>query len=279
MPYASPALYGRKVEVQVGLPGQQGRAWGDGIRITFEVKAGVGRKPNEAKIEVYGLTRDSAAFCAQTGAMVNLLAGYVEPGLIFQGDIDRSRTVSTRPERVTTIEARDGGRTFSTARISKSYAQATSVLRALDDLAGAMDLTLGAVDAGVQSQQFADGITLHGYCRDSLDTIAQLTATQWSIQDGVLQILQPTGHTGEQAPDIGPDSGLVGSPVPMYDDARRVKGIELTCLLTPTLKPGRRFMLRSREFTGIYRCEQVTHVGDSFGGDFFTKIQAKEVAA
>jgi hypothetical protein len=49
-------------------------------------------------------------------------------------------------------------------------------------------------------------------------------------------------------------------------------------LLQPTIRPGRRFRLESRDYRGIYRAISVEHSGDSgWETDFYTRISARAV--
>jgi hypothetical protein len=269
------ALFGRRVQVEIGKPGQSGRSWTD-LRIAFDIKKGTGRSPNEARIEIYNLNRDSENACQEDGAMVRLLAGYGTPSLIFQGDIDQVLLERRPPDRVTVIQARDAGQAFSRARIRKTISGQTTARKVLGYLADAAELALGPLGLAADVI-ISQGLALNGPVRDELDRIAATLGVDWWVTDGQLVALQPGEHTGETVVDLGPDSGLVGSPTPVVEKNRATKGVEVVALLQPAISPGRRFRLRSARYTGIYRAEQVSHAGDSFGGDFYTKIRANLV--
>jgi hypothetical protein len=263
-------LFNRVVRVEVGLPGQPGRAW-EGLRVGFTVKKSDGRTPNKAEITIYNLTADSSAAFQQKNAVVRLLAGYGAPSELFMGDIDRAIRNASGVDSVTKVEAADGGRKFRQAWISKTFAAGTTSDQVLRELATAAGLSLGYVSP-LPTVHLTSGLTLNGSVKDSLDVLVKTVGADWSIQDGELQVLLPTATTGEEAVVISPDTGLIGSPVRTKD------GIEVVSLLQPTLRPGRRFQLTSRDFKGIYRAKYVEHTGDSgWEYDFYTKITATPV--
>jgi len=263
-------LFGRVVRVEVGLAGQPGRAW-EGLRVGFSVKRGVGRTPNKAEVSVYNLTRDSSRACQEAGAIVRLLAGYGAPSEIFTGAIDRAVRNESGVDAETRIEAADGGRAFRSGWISKTFAAGTDTDQILRELAAAAGVSLGHVGT-LPTVRVTSGLTLCGPVRDCLDTLARTVGAEWSLQDGELQLLSPTGTTPEDAVILSPDTGLVGSPV------QTKEGVELVALLQPTIRPGRRFLLQSRDFRGVYRARDVEHVGDSgWETDFYTRITGTPV--
>lgn len=263
-------LFGRVVRVEVGLAGQVGRAW-EGLRVGFSIKRGIGRTPNKADITVYNLTRDSSRACQERGAILRLLAGYGAPSELFTGAIDRAVRNESGVDAETKIEAADGGRVFRAGWISKTFDAGTDTDQILQELAAAAGVSLGHLGT-LPVVRISSGLTLCGPVRDCLDTLAQTVGVEWSQQDGELQLLGPTETTAEEAVILSPDTGLVGSPV------QTKEGVELVALLQPTIRPGRRFILQSRDFRGIYRAKDVEHTGDSgWETDFYTRITGTPV--
>ncbi len=265
------ALFGRVVRVEVGQPGAVGRAW-EGLRVGFSVRRTLKRSPNKAEITIYGLTADSFRACQEPGAVVRLLAGYDgAPSLLFQGGIERAIRQLVGVDSETKIEATDGGREFRAGWISKTFASGTDTEQILRELAAAGGFSLGQI-SDFPTVRITSGLTLCGPVRSCLDTLARTVGGGWSLQDGELQVLSATGTTAEDAVLISPESGLVGSPTQTKD------GIELVSLLQPTIRPGRRFRLDSRDFRGVYRAGDVEHSGDSgWESDFYTRITATPV--
>ena len=96
----------------------------------------------------------------------------------------------------------------------------------------------------------------------------------WSIQDRQIILLGPTETLGSVAYKLqsvgGKSTGLIGSP-----EAGEDGFIRLRCLLQPSLLPGRRISVTSREIDGEFRIEKVTFSGDTWGNQWICSIEAK----
>ena len=274
-PLGDQELLGRAVSVEVGQAGQPTRAWTD-LRVTFSVTSTKDRKPNQAKVSVYGLSTDSSARCREKDAVLQLHAGYKVPERLFIGGIDRSWREQQGVDAITYIEASDGGRQFRTAVISKSFTGEVTMRRLLDELATALGIPLGFIDPAFAGMPISSGVTLFGSVRDQLDRLAAQLGQEWFILDGSLVFLLPGKPTSEEGLLLSSDTGLIGSPEPTTD--KKKKGlINVVSLLQPGLRPGRRFELRSRQYSGQYRVETVEHTGDNWAQDWYSKVTAREV--
>uniref|UniRef100_A0A6M3XUG3 Tail protein n=1 Tax=viral metagenome TaxID=1070528 RepID=A0A6M3XUG3_9ZZZZ len=267
------AQIGRTVRVEVGLAGGLARSW-DGLRTAFSVERTSTRAPNSAKVTLYNLSRDSAAWCRRPGQVLRLSAGYEVPSQLFLGDIDRAERSEAAADCTVEIEATDGGRRFREARISRSYSLEVTASLVLADLATALGVPLGSLGA-LGDVRMGEGLTLVGPVRDNLDRMAILLNAHWSIQDGALQVLGDSDIRAQVGPLLTPQTGLVGSPRPVKDSKKKGQ-IEVVCLLRPEILPGTRFGLQSRDFSGFYRAEDVKHAGDTHGGEWYTTISARE---
>lgn len=256
----SERLYGRQVIAEIGVPGQNFRRW-EGLRISARVRLGLESSPNSAEIDIYNLTRDSISRAQEKGAAIRLFAGYSTPRLIFAGPINRGGAVMTKqgPDRILSIEAKDGGIAYQAARINKTFDRGMSLQNVFDALAEETGLPLGAVEIP-DGAQLTQGVTLTGRVSDALDRLATMTSAEWSIQQGELQFLPRGQTTPDQAVLVSSAPGsrnLIGSPAPGND------GLEVRALLDGRLKPGRRIKLKSDQFEGVYRIRQVEHALDS----------------
>lgn len=259
----------RQVIVQVGQPGQRGVSI-EGLRVSFDVERSLSSDPNKATIAVYNAAPSTIKAFQAPGAVVRVLAGYDEPSLVFTGDVDRAYRRDQGVDRVLTIEAQDGGRRYREAVISQAFPAGVRVRDVVDAVAETLGVPRGTI-RGVPSGTYAEGITVTGRSADVLSALLRREGVKWSIQDGELTILARGESTPETVPLISPETGLVGSPEAGEDT------LELTALLTPEIRPGRRFRLVARDYDGVYRAERVRHVGDSgWDSTFYTRIEAVE---
>jgi len=257
----------------MGKAGETGRSWRD-LRVSFRVKMSLGRTPNSATIKVYNLSTDSITLAQEPDTVVRVLAGYDAPRLLFQGNpvtggVDLAHE---GPDRILTVEAKDGGREFKRARLNVSFATGTPVREVVETAARAMNLATGTIQIP-DDLTLDQGVTLAGPARDLLDRVALAANADWSIQDGVLQILDRDKNTAAEAVLFSADTGnLVGSPKP------KDNGIEIKGLLETSIRPGGTFGVQSRDYGGLYKARDVEFEGDTgFDTPFYVIITGREV--
>ena len=145
-----------------------------------------------------------------------------------------------------------------------------------------------AVDAGPALPR---GRVLFGMARDVLHDVCRTTGTNWSIQNGRLQVISPTGYLPNEAVVINRETGMVGLPAVAPD------GIYVRCLLNPLIKVNQRVkldndsiqqqrmtpavggfedpkfgLLPKVEGDGIYKVLAIDHFGDTRGKEWYSEI-------
>lgn len=262
-------LWGRRVTLQIGQPDGAGRSYSD-LRINFRAKQTLDATPNSAEILLYNPSDQSLAEVQRPDAVVRLIAGYEIPRLIFVGEpIPHGVRIERRgPDRILVIEAQDGSRAYRAGRVEVSIPRATTVGEVFDTVARQMGLPIGSVRGVDRSIALPHGLTLAGAARDVLDRLAAMSGADWSITDGAIDVVPRGGDTGERAVVFSTKQGnLVGSP------KRTVEGVEIVGLLEPTMRPGRAFVVDSRDVRGTFVARDVTHTGDTgYSPEFYTLI-------
>ena len=268
--------YIRRVRVSVGQPGQRGRAI-EGLRVTFRVERDLGREPNRADLSIYNPAPETIRAFQEPGAVCRLEAGYGDAlGVLFLGRVDRAVSTSRGVDVVLQVEAQDGGTRLRGAEITESFSPGTDLRSVYAALARALGLPLGA-QAEIPRVSIRRGLVLSGPVADALDLVSRSVGLVWSVQDDEIQIIAGDAEsatlasdTGESAPLLSASSGLIGSP------SQTDTGVELEVLLDPRIRPGRRFVLQSEALSGVYRCESLEHIGDSWDGQqYYTRIEAR----
>jgi hypothetical protein len=259
------------------------------LRAQFSVEKTSNRDPNKATVTIYNLS-ESNRKQLQTGAdllatpktawnwPLLIEAGYTgNRGQIFSGDV---RFVSSRREGVdwvTTVEADDGGRDYSSARLNKAFGPGTTVASILNEAAKALGVGLGnsaTKFAGASFRgkiwNFKKGVVLNGSVARILDKYVTSAGYSWSIQDGQLQVLGPDETLLDVEIVLNSSSGLIGTP------EKGEKGIvRATSLIRPEIRPGRRIALASSAATGTYKALSTVHSGDTRGNDWYTEWEGK----
>ena len=260
--------FGRVVRVLVGQPGQPGRQW-SGLYVNATVTKTDSKKPDKATIQIYNLNEDSSGFVQNDGNAVYLFAGYGEPELIFQGDVDEAVRARDGQDWVTEIEAADGRRAYAESSLFQTFDPPLNSTTLITRIANAMGLQIGNVPSGLEVIDYAQGFTVAGPARDALDEVTESLGVKWSLQDGEIIITRPGEGLDQLAYLVTPSSGLIGTP------EKTKKGIKFSMLLNGKVKPRRPVAIKSRDFDGFFIPKTVTHVLDSgFGKDFYTQVEA-----
>lgn len=270
------ALFGRSVVLDVGVPGQPGKRFA-GLRVGFRVEMTLSGTPNKARIEVYNVNPDSVATVQNPDAEIRLSVGYDGiPLLIFSGNPTPGGVLVERasPDRILRIEALDGGAALRRARISESFDGEVTAREVFDRLAAALGLPSGVVDFPGE-HRFSRGLVLRGDVRSILDRLTAAAGAEWYVRDGALVVLPEGGDTGETVDRFSATSGnLIGSPSPKDD------GVEITGLISPTMRPGRTFEVESESINGLFIAREVVFEGDSgYATPFYVRITGRPKAA
>ena len=263
-------LFGRAWSVQVGQPGQRVSEWSQ-LRTSFRVTKTTKKEPNKAEIRVYNLSPDSISRAQEKNAIVRLMAGYQIPQTIFLGDIDSAEVERSRTDTILKIQAQDGGRQYRKATLDKAYAPGTALQEIFDDLFRVLGLPKGAVK--VPTFTYSNAVTINGHIRDTLDRLVASLGLEWFIMDGAIQVFKADA-TPNRGPLVSANTGMIGSPQPWTDEKQRT-GVEVRSLMLPSIQPSNRFELRSKQFNGFYRADEVEHIGDSHANDWYTVIRAR----
>ena len=248
-----------------------------GLRIQFKITKTREKHPNTGEITISNLSPTRRASLQQKGIRVTLEAGYVSTGRtrIFSCD---ARTVDHERKGAdweTVIKGGDGERSFQWARVNESFAAGTGAGDILKRLAQASGLAIGNVPDMVANLAvtFQNGYVVDGLARNSIDRLVKSLGYTWSIQDGALQVLSPGGTVGVLIPEIGPDSGLIGSPEMGSPEKKGKPALVKFKSLLVAVRPGGRVRLKSERYNGQVRLKKVEHEGDTMGGAWYTNME------
>ncbi len=277
------SLWRRDWSLQIGLVLVR-----PGPAMSFSVQRSLGREPNKATIQIANLTTTRTdQLSGLDEPQVTLVAGYVgQTETIFLGDARDLWTVREGVDRWTKIEAQDGGRSYRTAELDRSFGPGTSVATVIDSLASAMGVGLGnvtsvAADAELSSggNIYATGTTVSGPAWRSLDRVCASCSLRWSVQSGVLQLRGTDRAAVVSAVRLTPGTGLLGSPSRGARDRRGNTLYTATSLMRPGLYPGRVVRIESAELSASLLCKRTQHTGETTGGPWQVTMELQEYDA
>ncbi len=165
------------------------------------------------------------------------------------------------------------------ARINKSFAAGTSLATVMQECAKSLGVGLGnavkkaasgkLLDAG---NEFLNSVTVSGQAQKELDRMVKSAGLEWSIQDGVLQLLDAGLPLEDVSIVLKPETGLIGSPTIGNDGV-----IRMNSLMNSDIIPGREIELESVAVKGRFRAERCEYRGSKSERDFYVAIEAKEL--
>lgn len=263
------------------------------LDVSFDVEKSTLREPNKCGLTVYNLGPDHRAQLEQLNTYrktgpgrirVVLEAGYQDPGpsLIFRGDL-RNALSTQDPDRtwVTKIEGEDGGRAVLWSRVNRSFPAGTRVDTVVRACAEAMGVGVGNLDDVVQNLRlesggavFTEGTVLSGRAPEELDGVLRSVGLTWSVQDGVLQLLQRGQALQSTAVRLSADTGLVGAPTRTPDGT-----VIARMLMLPDVYPGRQVWLDTDAVRGYFRVKKAKYTGDSAGDAWYIATECLELVA
>lgn len=282
-------LYNRRAEVVIApIDGGDGLEV-SGLRVVFQVMKTSTSEPNTATVSVYNLAEASRGRIKAKDQAVVLRAGYVD--LVEQVCAGVIKRVEHRREGVnivTTMELKDGGQDLLEPEFRRSYSGRTSKQRIINDILSTMPHTSrGSIAASGIGGSTSGKMSFSTTSKLALDRCAKAWDFEWSIQDGAIQILDPTGTVEpvELAVVIGPDSGLLGSPSKTGQEGRRSSGrvrkqqpgAKFQSLLFPSIRPGRYVLLKSEFVAGAFKVQSVNHAGDTHGTEWSSDVEAIQI--
>jgi hypothetical protein len=245
----------------------------------FEIKKNLGSSPNSCEVTVINLSKESRGRLEHKPVYAILRAGYdgvLKP--LFAGNVTYARSDIKSPDWITKIQIADGGRAYAHGRMNKSYAAPIKLRQVIQDAAISfgLDIPSDLLEVPEFNQPLATGLVASGLTRDVLTRGLARYGYGWSVQDGRLQILK-TGEVNPRAAWlIDVEAGMIGSPegsVPHKPAG--VSELAVDVQLFPEIVPGDMIQVNSRSYhNGIFRVNDINHVGDTAGSDWKTSIKA-----
>lgn len=280
-------LFNRAWAVSIGVPGQLGKEYAsnqknpdvvggvmDGIKIGFDITKTSESNSNKSKIEITNLSNESRNQYVK-GGQITLQAGYVGAlETLFIGQFKRTTNLRKGADITTTFECGDGEEQIYNNFFNKSYPPGTNSTQVIQDLIGALGLKVGVI-SGLKNQIFNKNLVITGGVKDKLDTLLKNQSLEWSVHNGIVQIIPIDSHNGDTAVVVSQDTGLIGIPTPPSGGDNIVS---FTSLLNPKLFPGVPVSLQSTNtevgnidpttglFTGLYKVRTSHFEGDSHEG-------------
>lgn len=263
------------------------------LKVNFEITKSVLSYPNLCRLDIYNASPDTLSVIQKKYTKIIINAGYVGSlRLLFKGDVRNVFQVKSGTERITTVYAGDGEKSWQNARFNKTFAKNVTIKAAIDEILKSFEgVTIGSIKGIPDVADKLRGQTLSGSSKDLLDNFAIEYGFDWSIQDGEI-VVTPFEKPieGDEAVLINAATGMIGSPTITEI------GSDVTTLLNPNLLPNRSFKIESvgtditignlffrdvkkTSAEGIYKVQEVVFKGDSREGDWVSTVKGRIINA
>ena len=261
----------RVVTALIGPPG------GAGILFTQEYMAGSvktykGSKPNECTHTIHNLSEATIAQLEAPNQILQVKAGSTFIGELFKGDITTRGVVTKNdiPNRTTTITAKDGRRIYRDTKVSKAYPPGVTIESVVLDLLALTGLPLGTGSV-FPPGTFPGGWAHQGLWRLALAEILLPLDFYYTIQGGVIYVLNEASTAPGNVPLISPATGMIGSPT------RTKQGFNVASVLNSAIVAGRGIQVQSQFLTMLGRSAVVEHKYDTDGLIWRSDSQAEVI--
>ena len=275
-----------------------------GMSVAFDIDKDPSRIANPAKIIIRNLSKESRQKLTHYDDMVVVVyVGYglenPDMSILFIGDVTYISSNKKTDTWETEIHSGDGRKATQAKVTPQNFPKGTTYLQQAekvikDSFTGmAMGLMQG-ITKGVNVK----GMTVEGLANDLLGNMAESQESDYSIQNGTVQVVDFDLDDGNEAVVINPTSGLVGAPqvtrhllTARGADGKAIKGadkkavkkvvigLEFECLINPEIYPGRAVHLTSELYDGFYKVVKVKFTGDLSGNAWYAKCNCLPMKA
>lgn len=231
----------------------------DDLDLSFKIKKNGSIAPNELDLDLYNLKKQNRESLVKKGNLIILEAGYKSDfGIVFKGTIEDGDSRFEAPEWVTSIESKDGFKELKTIIASKSFEKKSSKKSVIEYVAKQMGIKIGNL-SGMPEGNFENGYSLSGPAYEQLKKLLAGKKVDFSIQDGVLNIVPINQSTNKTAIVLNESSGLIGTP------KKTKTGWTFSSVIRPGINPNTLLKVESKTVTGFFVAKDVTLIGQTFG--------------
>ena len=249
------------------------------LRIQFLCKKNRATAANELTVKVYNPNQDTINQCLVSGSVVRLYAGYSdEIKLIAQSQITTATPIYEGVDIILNLECLDGVESIRKTKVSISFQAGSTVKQVLNALVEYLQIPLKVAPDVDLNKKFNNGYSFAGGVGTALDEVTDRAFAKWAMQDGTLLIIGQSGTTNTNAVLLTPDTGMIGTPMPIEDTVNSLevgeirRGWKVKSLIQGDINPADIIAIESRFVKGEFVIESVEHKGDTHSNEWFSEV-------
>lgn len=288
--------WNRQYRFVAGKPGVVGFEIGESfdgraLRIVFDFEKTDVESSNTGTIKIYNLNNEHVAILKEKDCMVYLKAGYgANMPLIFSGNVTTENTSDDSPDRETEIQVVDGRVAIRDTFVSVTYTGETMAQSIYNDIVVQMGITCvysPKAQEQLKAYKLPNGFAYVGTAANCLTQLGTMCGLNWTIQNGVCQVLFPGDPITTQCFILDESSGLINIPKSITINAQTttnqgvtkdpLHGYEITYLLNGAIGVNDMIQLVSRKVSGFFRVRNIKISGDNYGSSWICTAQIVEI--
>ena len=246
-------------------------------RIQFSITKTNKKSNNTAEIRIYNISKTTSSVFGDDKTIVTLVAGYEQgagTGVIYSGDVSDIRTERSGADIVTILELSEGSNIIRETNVNFSMSGVVNPVDMINKIASSIGLPTNITTGKIRFYQ--SGFTAFGAPLDAIAKICRKINCSFSVESGVLNVWESAQGKKDVVISISPRTGLIGIPQKIKIDNKN--GWSVTSLLNPTAMPSARVSVSSKTVSGTLTMVNVTHEGDSQGGEWITIMEGQIVS-
>lgn len=253
-------------------PGTPGLDLSD-MHITFQSRQEDEESPNNCRIRVHNLTRETISRIQGEYTRVVLQAGYqyASYGVIFDGTIKQFGVGRENPTTTyLDILAADGDLAYNFSVVNKSLAAGSTPEHRIAAVIQAMapnGVEKGEVIVPGTGGVLPRGKVLFGLAKGALRAQTQNIGATWNINNGKINIVPLDGYLPGEAVVLTSRTGLIGLP------EQTQEGLKARCLINPRITVGSLVKIDNKSINQTFQQTDFTIPGAQLPYDKYVGIQ------
>ncbi len=295
-------LFDRQVRVAIGEGGGSGfeigvaAANGIPLHVKFSFEKANVESPNTGKVTVWNLNKEHLAELEKQDCVVIVRAGYGDDITeAFTGTVTHASTTKEGADRMTEIELASNMVELRDTSFAMSYAEGTRTDVIYQEAAAQMGLPLTISPKAMENPTLLSaGFSFVGGAKNLLNRLTRMDGINWTIQDGVMQLLKTNEPISMNCYELNAGSGLIGMPKRVNVSAgggsskggsetadsgneSAQLGWEVTYLMNLAIGVNSYIHISSESVNGYFRVQKIAIEGDNYEGDWQCKATVLEV--
>ena len=256
----------------------------DGLRISFHIQKSNISIPNYSVITFYNLNENTSAVLNDARKQIIINAGWQSADklpLLFSGGILYAYSERQGADIVTKVMAMTMGDLLSQTVKSFAFKSGMYVSDCLLSILAAMpDIKIdkSAIQQLSKNKVSKGGIAHAGPAKDILDMLGRQYGFNWSIQDGIFQVVgDNTAIVGTATLLDGNEGSLISLTPLLVGPWQQIRGVRIKTPLQHNIQIDKTVIVKNsanKFLDNTYIVNVADYSGDTFSNEWFVDIQA-----